>query len=247
MIAEGHSYVEWSDLQKYADGYHPLKFVQHVTTNKEGEFWFAEPEGNSRGMIIVFVPGYQRLISKPDARELDVTGELVLRLKRESAFAGVVLQDGKPVANVSVVVSIPSTGDPNQMPESVHTDAQGRYRYGHLTPGRYYIHGGAYTRIATVRDGETATVNLGADLGEIRIRGLAVPNSSINGHPEFDWDYTNLSTKTNEAGEYELRGLKPGKYRISMDSGFQGGFRGRRAEVVEDVDRDGQEIDLRSK
>jgi protocatechuate 3,4-dioxygenase beta subunit len=248
-ISEGHSYIEWSDLKSYADGHHPLKFVQHVTTNKQGEFWFAEPEGNARGMIIVFLPGYQRLILKPEARDADAGGELVIRLKRESAFTGVVLRDGKPAANESLSVSRVSEqirDNPMQMSESVHTDAQGKYRYGRLSPGQYYIHGGAYSRKATVGEGETATVNLGSDLGNIRIHGSTLANADIRVSPEFDWEYSGLSTKSNESGKYELPGLKPGKYRVFVETAWQGGFRGPRVQTVIEVARDGQEIDLRS-
>jgi protocatechuate 3,4-dioxygenase beta subunit len=246
-VAKGSSYVEWSDLQKYADGYHPLNFVQHVSTNEAGEFWFAEPEGGLRGMIIVFVPGYQRLILKPNAREVDAaTGDVVVRMKRESAFSGVLTKDGKPLPNVSVGVSmIRQSTNPSEMPESVRSDAHGKYTYGRLLPGQYRIYGGPYTRLATVGDGETATVNLGGDLGEICIHGKATPDISISVHPAFDWDYSNLTTKANAEGEYELCGLKPGKYQVSMDGGFQNGFHSRRKTIEIEVDQDGQEIDLR--
>ena len=97
--------------------------------------------------------------------------------KRESAFTGVLTKDGKPLANVSVGVSANGqlARDPREMPESVRTDAQGKYTYGRLLPGQYRIYGGPYTRVATVGDGETATVNLGGELGKICIHGRATP------------------------------------------------------------------------
>jgi protocatechuate 3,4-dioxygenase beta subunit len=248
-ISEGRSYIAWSDLKSYADGRHPLKFVQHVMSNHAGDFWFAEPK-DSRGMIVALIPGYQRIILKPIDRQINAeTGELVIRLKPECNITGVVLQNGKPLANVSVSVSTPANDpagrDPSQMPESVHTDAQGKYTYGCLPPGRQQVHCDSYTRVITVGDGETKTVNLGEDLGTIQIHGLAPPLSWVEAYPDFEWDYRRLATKANVAGEYELRGLKPGKYRLRMYSGFNNGVRGPRNNIETAIDQDGQEINLR--
>jgi hypothetical protein len=248
-VEEGSSYIAWSDLQKYADGYHSLKFVQHVSTNEMGEFWIAEPADSSRGMIIALVPGYQRLILKPDDRKVDAaTGEVVVRMKRESAFTGFLTENGKPLANVSISASLNGQGNrkPMEMPNSTHTDAQGKYTYGSLLPGKYHISGGPYTRIATVGEGETATVNLGGDLGKICIHGNAKPGISIQVHPTFDWDYSGFTTKANETGEFDLCGLRAGKYQFSIYGGFQNGYREDRQTIEIEIDHDGQEIDLRS-
>ncbi len=145
--ADQNRYIEWSSLPKYADGHHSLTFVQHEISSPTGEFWFAEPESGSRGVIIVLVDGYQRLLLHPRNRELDATsGELIVRLKRESAFEGVVRSDGKLVPNISVSIGGGSADGVDHMYESVRTDAAGRYRYGRLAPGNYRLHGGQYSR-----------------------------------------------------------------------------------------------------
>jgi hypothetical protein len=245
-IADRASYIEWSDLQKYADGYHPLTFVQHIDSSQKGEFWFAEPEDGPRGTIIVVVDGYQRLILNPEARQLDdASGDLVIRLKRESAITGVVLKDGKPLPNASVVVSGRSKDGLDQMYESVRTDADGKYKYGRLAAGSYNVRGGFYCRIATVAETETVMLNLGEELGPIRIHGKAAPSIKIALRPEFDWDYIQFETEANSAGEYEITGLKPGKYRVSLHFAYSTGYISHDEREIA-VEREGQQIDFLS-
>ncbi len=86
-------------------------------------------------------------------------------------------------------------------------------------------------------------MNLGEDLGPIRIHGKAEPGLSINFSPQFRWDYTQFETKANANGEYELGGLKAGRYRVLMYGSSATGFMSRHErEIV--VDNDGQQIDL---
>ncbi len=143
--ADQNRYIEWSSLPKYADGHHSLTFVQHEILSPTGEFWFAEPESGSRGVIIVLVDGYQRLLLHPRNRELDAPGgELMSPPERESAFQEVIRGDGKLVPNISVSIGGGSADGVDHMYESVRTDAAGRYRYGRLAPGNYRFHGGRY-------------------------------------------------------------------------------------------------------
>lgn len=178
------------------------------------------------GAIIVHHDGYQRLILEPQAREFDpATGELIIRLPRESAFTGVVTQHGRPLANVSVQVYPHNADVPRrQMFESVHTDADGRYTFGSLAPGPHTIHVGPFSRVANVGPSQTATVNLGDDLGPLRIHGTIDHNTSITLTPEFAWDYTRFSTTSDERGHYEITGLKPGKYEVSLFYSNRGHF-----------------------
>jgi protocatechuate 3,4-dioxygenase beta subunit len=241
-VAHRASYFEWSSFDKYADGYHPLTFVQHDESGPDGQFWFSEPRGKKES-IVVFADGYQRMILKPDAREFDAAGNLLMRLKRESAFAGVVLRDGKPLANVRVSVSGPALGGMDQMYEGTEADADGKYKCGRLLPGKYHVRAGGYSRIAEVADGETKTLNLGGDLGPIRIHGNAPPSITINLNPKFDWEYTNFSTEADSAGEYHFAGLKPGKYSVSLHFAYPTGYISNETFEI-DVTRDGQQIDF---
>ncbi len=115
---------EWRNFARYTDGHNSYSFVQHEVTNEAGEFWFAEP-AEKNGTIIVWVDGYQRLMLKPESRTYDeATGDLVIRVKPESAFTGIVTKEGKPLANISVSVSEkPFGGSFIHMFESVRTDS----------------------------------------------------------------------------------------------------------------------------
>jgi hypothetical protein len=242
-IADHMSYIEWSSLPKYADGYHSLEFVQHEVSTATGEFWFAEPESGSRGLIIVFVDGYQRLMLYPRDRRFDEgSGQLIIKLKRESAIEGVVRINGKLAPNTSVSVSGSDAIGMSNMYESVRTDANGKFRYGRLGPGNYRVHGGPYSRVAKLEKGQTFTVNLGEDLGPIRVYGDAEPDVSISLSPLFRWDYTHFETKADEKGKYEIAGLKVGRYSVYLSSNSHGYFSHRETEMV--VKADGEKIDL---
>jgi hypothetical protein len=222
--------------------------VQHETTNEAGEFWFAEVNDQTRGTLFVFKEAYQRLVLRPELRPVDPrTGELLIPVPRESAFTGVVVQDNKPVANADVSVQLRDRQDKmEQWYPHVRTDQHGRYRFGGLPPGEYTVFASPYARRAAIGEAEILELNFGDDLGEMRIEGIAPPNASISLRPEFDWDYTSLETKADEAGRYECRGLKPGQYTALVQVPSRAkGFVGHHYYVPEfQVSRDGQQIDL---
>ena len=236
------SYFGWSNFARYTDGYHGYNFVQHEVTNETGEFWFAEP-AEKNGTIIVWVDGYQRLMLKPESRTYDeATGDLVIRVKPESAFTGIVTKEGKPLANIPISVGLKSQDNFHHMFESVLTDSQGRYKYGRLLPGTYFVGGGDLSHVATVGEAETVSLDLTGKLGPLRIHGNAKPSISITIRPDFDWEYSRFSTTADATGKYEFEGLRPGKYRVALHyarSGF-----GRRDKREIHVKRDGQQIDF---
>jgi hypothetical protein len=242
--ADRLSYIEWSSLDKYADGHHSLSYVQHVTSSPTGEFWFAEPDSGPRGLIIVFVDGYQRMLLYPRDRRWDeATGELLVKLKRESAVEGIVLQNGKPVADETVSVSGSDPQGFHNMYESVRTDDNGKYRYGRLAPGNYRVRGASFSRVTKVDRGETVTVNLGDNLGPISIHGRADPGASISVSPLFKWDYSRFETSANDEGQYKMSGLKAGRYAVSLSNSYSTGYISHEdREIV--VKADGQQIDF---
>jgi carboxypeptidase family protein len=164
-------------------------------------------------------------------------------------FTGVVVQEGKPLADTGVSVQARNSKEKmEQWRPHVRTDTTGRYRFGGLPPGEYTLFAGPYARRVAINEAETIELNLGGDLGELRIWGKAPAKASIRICAEFDWDYTSLGIKAGDDGSYECRGLRPGRYTalVHVPGGSAGylGYHYRVPEFV--VDRDGQEIDLRS-
>ena len=242
-VADGMRYMEWSSLSQYADGYHSLAYVQRTVSGTNGEFWFAEPKAGAKGTIIISAAGYQRLILHARNHQRDeTTGEVLIRLRRESAFEGTVFIDGKATPNISVSLRGTTLEGVEQWYESVRTDATGKYRYGRLAPGNYRVHCEQYSREGKVGKGETATLNLGDDLGPLRIHGKVEPDVKINLSPRFRWDYTELSTKSNSKGEYEIGGLKEGRYEVFIFNTESSHLWHREYAIT--VKSDGQQIDL---
>jgi hypothetical protein len=177
-----------------------------------------------------------------DRRFDEASGQLVVKLKRESAIEGVVRIDGKLVPDVSVSVSGGDAIGMSNMYESVRTDANGKFRYGRLGPGNYHVRSGPYAHVAKLEKGQTLTVNLGEDLGPIRIYGDAKPDESISLSPLFRWEYAQLTTKADAKGKYEIAGLQAGRYHVYLSSSSNGYFSHSDTEIV--VKADGQKVDL---
>ena len=211
-------------------------------TSEAGELWFAEPT-EKNGTIIVWVDGYQRLMLKPKSRTYDkATGDLVIRVKPESAFTGIVTKEGKPLANIPISVDWKSQDNFHHMLENVLTDSQGRYKYGRLLPGTYYVRGGGLSRVATVGEAETVSLDITGKLGPLRIHGKANPGITIGLSPDFDWEYSRFTTTADAAGKYEFKGLRAGKYRVTLHNAWSG-FRSLDEREIH-VERDGQQIDF---
>jgi protocatechuate 3,4-dioxygenase beta subunit len=201
-IADEARYFEWSDFKKYVDGYHSLEYVQHETTNETGEFWFAEVSDRTRGTLFALKDGYQQFVLRPELRAIDPrSGELLVPVPRESVFTGIVVQDGKPVANTGVSVQPRDRTDTMEQYPHVRTDKDGRYRFGGLRPGEYTVFAGPYARRAIVGEAENVELNFGNDLGEIRIWGKAPAGASIHIRAEFKWDYTSLEIGMNTSSQ----------------------------------------------
>jgi len=134
-------YFEWSDLANYIDGHHGLSLVQRAVVGSDGKFWFGEAKGNEQGTLFVMAPGYERLILKPEERQIDPdSGQLRIALHREASISGAFLKDGRPQAGVEVAVwKKHARGELEEFLEGAETDSDGTYRFGNLAPGTYNV------------------------------------------------------------------------------------------------------------
>lgn len=245
-IADDASYFEWNDFDRYTDGHHSLDYVQHVTSDDGGEAWFAEPIAGVQRVLIGFADGYQRFMLSLGAAERDpATNPVTVSLHREAVVTGLVSSGPDPAAGERVKIAGAKRHDMEPWYPGIKTDDRGRYRVGGLAPGSYRLWANGCFKRIELGPSESIEVNLGADIGDIKLHGTAPAGAAITLRPEFEWEYQSLSAVADEDGRYELSGLRAGRYKVEMLK-WTGGFRQRmRAEIA--VEPPGGRVDFRWK
>lgn len=242
--AEDAFYFEWTSYDRYTDGHHSLKYVQHATTDAEGHVWFAEPTELDNPVLIGWAEGYQRyMLAKEQLATDPESGETIVWLHREAVITGVITKGEEPVPNTSVSVGGDKLFKMEPWYPSVRTDAQGRYRLGSLAPGSYRLVANGCIQNLEVEPASEHEVNLGADIGKVHIHGRAPAGATITLSPDFKWEYRSLSVIVSEEGEYELTGLKAGRYRVRMIRWTNGHRQRMRAAEIQ-VTPEGGRVDL---
>lgn len=126
---------------------------------------------------------------------------------------------GRPVVNADVTL-MTGTKPSDMMPETDHTDADGRYRFGNGMDGRHTITAirhdlGVASRLLDIEKGKhlelpDLVVKPSSELiGQVVYRdGQPVANAPmlLKGH---------ISFTTDAAGRFQFRNLAPGKYRVT--------------------------------
>lgn len=239
-------YFEWREYDFEHDIYSSKKSIQRDTTNRSGSFWYAEQNDVQNQKIILHTSGYQRVILTPDDHRIDTqSGEIEIRLKRESTFSGIASVNNIPIPNVKVTIWSTSSDPMIQKHEfeTTRTDKDGRYHFNRLFPSTYCLRAGPYVRVATIGEGEEAILNLGEELGKLKIFGKAPADCIIGFDPKFEWEYTLLETISTTDGLYEIPGLRPGIYRVRWRSKIGAVVRKEGRYEIK-VEHDGQQIDI---
>jgi 5-hydroxyisourate hydrolase-like protein (transthyretin family) len=139
VLGDAH-YFEWSDWNSYIDGHHPLTCIQRATTDRDGRFWFCEDAAEA-GAIIIFAPGYERIIIRPEDRPpTGPDGRIQVVLRPEATIQGTLMENGllRIDSNIMLWKEQPDR-KLEEWFESSKTNADGRFVFNRLAPGIYHL------------------------------------------------------------------------------------------------------------
>ncbi|MHC4598463.1 MAG: carboxypeptidase regulatory-like domain-containing protein, partial [Planctomycetota bacterium] len=186
----------------------------------------------------------------------EAPAEMKIEIREGGRVAGTVRDpEGRGVMGDYVVIQNPQ--DPSNRTE-LETGEDGTYHSERLAPGMYqviHVDGKDTTKIkvkfATIKSGETVTVDFGEARGcrlhgKVFDAGKPVPTSNVSlirvGESLERKGEFGVSV-TNERGEYEIKGVQPGRYYIFVQTGqIEGSGRARTVRVAVTVGEDDREI-----
>lgn len=210
---------------------------EETTTDADGAFAL---DGLVPGKISLTVkhPDYSDATQTVDLKEGTATAEI--KLTPGSALGGLVLSDAEqPLPGASVVLqSAGDTGFGRGMlggGQSAVTDASGRFRFDHLSPGRYSL-------VASLRSRSSAAQTIVLQEGQsrddalLRIAAGATLQGIVSGIPD-SWrngmtvtasgaDAYSGTTRTGADGRFQFSGVPPGTATLRATAGdFAGSSR----------------------
>ncbi len=139
-ILGDNRYFMWAEFDRYIDGYHGLDMVQRGAPDDTGEMWFCENE-DQPGTLFILVPGYERLILKPEARGVaDASGAVTVSLRPEARIKGVLKSDGVGRSGVQIgLYKVQGDEKPEEEFEYATTDSSGAFSFDRLGLGEYQV------------------------------------------------------------------------------------------------------------
>lgn len=156
-----------------------------------------------------------------------------------SSISGSVVSEEGALPDLTVILNKPGDSFRPQVVARTKTDAEGRYRFNDVTPGRYIITPLAHTyfapELADWQPGKSLNVGEGENLEDVDfrlIRGGVIAGriTDPEGNPVIE-ERVNLTSEdpkitrsltsllftrnsTDDRGEYRIYGLPPGRYRV---------------------------------
>lgn len=247
----GFYYVEWEDLDSYADGHHGLENVLRVTTDEDGRFTAPE-EPNRPATLVVLTPDYERRIIPPwKLPKAGDEGVLDIALQPAASATAIVLRETQigAIAN-AVAISHESDDGFEHMYFPTPLDESGKLQFDSLAAGEYRLSlylrlrtmsYPCYTKSFTLEPGEHKDVLLGDMPGTLRLHGTADPLALVQVRPTFPTEIGSFAIQADVDGNYELRDLFPGEYNVSVDnyrasSGFRVDGRSQTIELTDDME-----------
>lgn len=224
----GFNYIEWVNLDSYADGHHGLENVIRVTTDVDGRFTVPE-EPDRPVSLVILTPEYERTIVPHWKREeLDDDGLLPVSLRPAASATAIALRETQLGGQANALaIMFQSDEGFEHMYHSTELDEDGRLHFDSLAPGEYHfslylsLRGTSYpcyTKVFTLEAGEHQDILLGDMPGTLRIHGKADPFVMVSVRPTFPAEITGFAVQADVDGNYEVLDLFPGEYDVRVDN-----------------------------
>jgi protocatechuate 3,4-dioxygenase beta subunit len=216
---------------------------RNATSDADGHF---ELKGLAPGSYSVSAthPDYSDAAQTIAVKEQPATS-VDLRLGKGGALAGVVVAGGRPVAGASVGLAAPGEGLGRGGMGGGHnftTDDAGRFRFDHLTPGRYSL----MANLRSEASPPSEVVLLAGQSNEsivLTLGGGAAIHGHVVGLPETELAGVNVNAsgpedyrafvRTATGGSFELSGAPAGPIELrAMAGDIGGGMRSAAAQVL---------------
>lgn len=256
----GWNYIEWSNLNSYADGHHALENVLRLTSNADGRV--TVPEGDEPVTLIIHTSGYARAIVTPTLRpDPNDAGLVPIRLQPGASIHGVAVPGSRLSQQADgVSLHFVSTDRFDHMFHGLKRDEKGGCLIDSLAAGDYFVtlmHSdgnmstSCWTKKITLKAGEKRTVPLGEMTGSLTLSGRTSPFTQVritrkpsvstgDANPTRDADsVANVATISDVDGYFELDHVEPGTYETEV-----GGLRRFRRQLLATSNKGPAEIAL---
>ena len=244
----GWNYVEWHNLKEYADGSHGLEMVLHMVTDAEGRITL--PEADEPKTLILYTPGYARMVVTPVLRpDPDANGLIQIPVEPAAVILGVPVPGSRIGAGQGgVSLHFFSTDGFDHMYHNLVRNEMGECRIDSLAAGKYLVmlqhsNGHAstscWTKKVTLQAGEQLKLPLGEMTGTLTLSGRTTPFTDIQITRKSNLpgvDVTELDDKSSLLsvamiadidGYFEFPQVEPGAYTVEIGrlDHFDAGFR----------------------
>lgn len=231
----GWNYIEWNNLNSYADGNHALENVLRVTSSADGRF--TVPEGDEPATLIIHTSGYARVVVTPALRpDPNEAGLVPIVLQSGASIHGVAVPSSRLSQQADgVSLHFVSTDRFDHMFHGLKRDEKGKCLIDSLAAGDYLltlmhsdgnVSTSCWTRKITLKAGEKRTVPLGEMTGSLTLSGRTSPFTQVritrkptasDADPTTDADgVTTVATIADVDGYFELDRVEPGTYQTEV-------------------------------
>jgi hypothetical protein len=238
---DGFKYIEWTDLDRYADGHHGLENVIRVISDAAGKIVI--PEGAEPATLVIRTDGYARRIVTPAQRPKPLNaGPLEIPLTRAASIQGVAARGSRLVRRSNGVgLHYIAKDGFDHMFHGLKLDEYGTCEIGSLPAGDYVLylmHGDSnwsapsWTKTITLAAGQELRVTLGEMTGSLTFSARTVPFTQVHltampAQLANDADpvklpsgVTSVAMISDIDGYFEFDHVEPGQYKIELGDRF---------------------------